>query len=318
MFSEIFALIKKYDIITIFGHVNPDGDCYGSELALRDSLRLAFPDKQVYALGSGCHRFFERIGEMDVVPLSTIQESLAIIVDANDFPRMEDQRIIEAKAWAKIDHHVDMGSFAQGPSVVSEDANSTCELVGDMIQECSLPINQKIAEALYLGILTDTGRFQFIKDFPKAFKQVAWLCEKGADPAVLNRILNITSESSLAFKGFVYSNYQKTKDGVVYLIINKEQLSHFGLSASKAGSMVNLLSNLKGYPIWVFFCENEDGTDHIEFRSNGPLVQPIALKYGGGGHALASGATTSTFDLNEIAKIVDDLDKTIVEFQKEK
>lgn len=318
MFEKILDEIQKHSIITIYGHLNPDGDCYGAEIALRDSLRLAYPDKEIYALGSGCHRFFDRLGTMDVVPLDVIANSLAILVDANDLSRMEDQRVCDAKAWCKIDHHVDTGSFTQGCFVVNEQANSTCELIGDMILECHLPINKTIAEALYLGILTDTGRFQFIQDFPKTFRQVAWLCEQGADPAALNFILNITDEKSLVFKGFVYSNYQKTSDGVVYLCISKEQLASFNLSASKAGSMVNLISNLRGYPIWAFFCENEDGTNHAEFRSNGPAVQPIALKYGGGGHLQAAGVTLKETNPELIQAVVNDLNQAIVDYQKEK
>jgi len=317
MFEKILEQIKKYDVITIFGHINPDGDCYGAEIGLRDSLRLSFPKKTINAVGTGYPAFFPRLGELDIVSNETISHSLAILVDANDFSRMEDQRITKAIAWVKIDHHVDSGSFTQGFSVVKEEANSTCELIADFILESSLKINQTIAEALYLGIVTDTGRFQYIQEYPKAFCQVAWLCEQGADPTALNYILNITEENSLAFKGFVYSNYQKTKDGVIYLIIDKQQLDKYQLSASRAGSMVNLISNIKGYPIWVFFVENEDGTNHVEFRSNGPAVQPIALKYGGGGHLLAAGVTLPNSDPKLINQVISDLNRAIRDYQKE-
>ncbi|MFA7032521.1 MAG: bifunctional oligoribonuclease/PAP phosphatase NrnA [Bacilli bacterium] len=316
MFEKIIAQINKFDSIVIFGHINPDGDCYGAEIALRDTLRLSFPHKSIYAVGTGYKAFFQRLGKLDDVDDETIKKSLAIIVDANDISRMEDQRIKEALAWVKIDHHVDTGSFVEGEEVVNEEANSTCELITDLIVENHLSINQVIAEALYLGILTDTGRFQYIQDFPQTFHQVAWLCEMGADPRALNYILNITDEKSLAFKGFVYSNYQKTEAGVIYLIISRQQLQKYRLSASRAGSMVNLIGNIAGYPIWVFFCENEDGSNHVEFRSNGPAVQPIALKYGGGGHQLAAGVTISHFDIDNIKKIISDLDAAIIEYKK--
>ncbi|HKM10071.1 MAG: bifunctional oligoribonuclease/PAP phosphatase NrnA [Bacilli bacterium] len=317
MFEKILEQIIKHDTITIFGHINPDGDCFGAQIGLRDSLRLTFPDKTVNAVGSGVPAFFSKLGSLDQVDDVTIAKSLAILVDGNDFSRMEDQRINKALSWVKIDHHVDNGTFSEGFFVVKEEANSTCELIADFILEAKLKINNIVADALFLGIVTDTGRFQYITDFPRAFRQVAWLCEQGADPNGLNRILNITEEKSLGFKGFVFSHYQKTNDGVIYLLISKEQLATYHLSASKAGSMVNLIGNIKGFPIWAFFVENEDGTNHVEFRSNGPAVQPIALKYGGGGHALAAGVTLTNSESKLINQVIADLNQSIRDFNKE-
>ena len=257
------------------------------------------------------------LGTTDIIDDSIIKGSLAIVVDGNDLPRMEDQRITTAKAWIKFDHHVDVGSFTEGEFVVDEEANSCCSIIARMIEELNLPLNETIASALYLGILTDTGRFQFVKDYPETFKQVAWLCENGANPTEINRILSITDESSLAFKGYVYSHYQKTKAGTIYLSISKEVLVKYGLTAGKAGSMVNLISNLKGYPVWAFFCENEDGSCHGEFRSNGPAVQPIAVKHGGGGHLQAAGATIPQFNDKIVNEIVSEFDDAILNWKEE-
>ena len=295
MFERIDEQIRKYDSIVIFGHIVPDGDCYGSQLALRNVIKLACPNKKVYAVGSGYHRFFKFIGKMDEVSDKTIKNSLAILVDSNDLLRSEDERISLAKAWVKIDHHVDVGSFTQGEFVVKEDANSTCEIIVDMVQELNYPMNATAANALYLGILTDSGRFQYIKDFSKSFEQASWLCQNGANPKELNRILNITDERLLKFKGYVFSNYRKTEAGTVYFVIDKETLKSLNITADKAGNMVNLISNLSGYPVWVFFVEYEDGSAHAEIRSNGPVVQPIALKFGGGVHFMAAGFPVEKF-----------------------
>ena len=316
MFAPILQLIEKYDTIVIFGHIYPDGDCYGSQIGLRETLRLAYPNKKIYAVGSGFHRFHQRIGEMDVIEDSIIKDALAIIVDANDLPRMEDQRVVTAKAWAKIDHHVDAGTFIEGPQYVDETANSCCEIITRLVIQNHLPVNKTVAEALFLGILTDTGRFQFGTDYVSAFKEAAWLCEQGANPNILNKILNLTYEPLLAFKGYVFSNYVKSPEGLIYLVLSKDVLEHYKLSASKAGGFVNLLSSIYGYPIWAFFCENLDGSIHCEFRSNGPAVQPIAAKYGGGGHTLASGATLHDPTLME--KVIKDLTQAVHEYRESK
>lgn len=318
MFKYIDEQIKKYDSIVIFGHVIPDGDCYGSQIALKNVIKLAYPNKRVYVTGSGYHRFFKMLGAMDEVDDETIKNSLAILVDSNDLLRSEDQRISSAKAWVKLDHHVDVGTFTQGEFVVNEDANSTCEIIVDMIQELNYPMNSVVANALYLGILTDSGRFQFIKDFPKSFAQASWLCQNGANPKELNRILNITDETLLAFKGYVFSNYQKTEAGTVYFVIDKETLKSLNITANKAGNMVNLISNLSGYPVWAFFVEDEDGSAHAELRSNGPAVQPIALKHGGGGHLQAAGFPIAKFDRNLILDYVKEIDEIVISWKQRK
>jgi phosphoesterase RecJ-like protein len=318
MFDKVLQEIINHDSIVIFGHIHPDGDCYGSQIALRDSIKLKYPNKQVFAVGSGVRRFLDYIGQMDVIEDEVIKQSLAILVDANDLSRMEDQRIVNAKAWIKFDHHVDNGTFTEGPFVVNEKANSCCEIVTDFLTNAKFPFNETIANALFLGIVTDTGKFQYISDFPKAFRQAAKLCEYGARPDKLNRILNNTYEASMAFKGFVFSNYQKTENGVIYLLIDKNTLEKFNLTPSKAGSMVNLISNIDGYPIWAFFCEQEDGSNHAEFRSNGPHVQPIAAKYGGGGHLLAAGVTLPDSKEETINNMILELDNAAKAYKEGK
>ena len=316
-YSAVLEKIEKYDSIVIFGHNNPDGDCYGSQMALRRALRLKYPEKNVYTVGSGLHRFFDLLGYMDVVPEKVIERSLAIIVDGNDIPRMEDQRINYALDFIKFDHHIDTGTFTEGPSIVNEDACSCCEILLDFFRANSFPIDQLIAQSLLLGLITDTARFQFVNNYAKTFKDVALLCDLGADPEPLNTILNLTSESSTAFKGYVYTHYKKTDDGVLYMYFSNRILKKFKLNPNAASGMVNLLGNIRGYPVWMFMCENNNKSIHIEFRSTGPAVQPIALKYGGGGHPLAAGVTIDKVNDEIVEDIIKDLDKAIIEYQKE-
>ena len=317
MFEKISNLIEQYDSVVIFGHHHPDGDCYGSQIGLRDVLRLNYPNKKVYAVGSGLRRYFDFISRMDVVDDEVIKNSLAVLVDGNDVSRMEDQRVTTAKAFMKIDHHMENGKFTEGPFVLDTNANSACELIVQFIRESGWKVNPTICNALFLGILTDTGRFQFVEDFPLCFEEASFLCENGADPKSINKILNITNVDALKFKGYVYTHYKMSEHGVIYLTFKKSILHKLHVSASKAGSMVNLLNNVLGYPIWAFFCENEDGTSHSEFRSNGPAVQPVAAKYGGGGHLHAAGVTLPDLSDETISMLIKDLDQAILDYQKE-
>ena len=317
MFEKLRTIIEGNDSIVIFGHIFPDGDCYGSQIGLRELIKLNYPEKKVYAVGSGLTRFFKLIGPMDQVSDEVIKNSLAILVDGNDCSRMEDQRVVTAKEFIKIDHHIENYQFTEGEFVVNNDVCSAAEMIVQMGQECGWKFNPTISNALFLGILTDSGRFQYIEDFALCFREAAFLVDNGANPKAINDILNLTSESALKFKGYVYSHYKKTKEGVIYLTFKKETLKKLKVSANKAGTMVNLLSNVLHYPIWCFFCENEDGTCHAEFRSSGPGVQPIAAKYGGGGHLQAAGVTLNDMSEQTVNMIIKDLNDAILDFKKE-
>ncbi len=317
MFERIVELIEKYDSIVIFGHLHPDGDCYGSQIGLRETISMAYPSKKVYAVGSGLPDFFERLGAMDIIDDSIIENSLAILVDSNDLERAEDKRIYHAKAWCKIDHHIDTGHFNEGPYVLIEDANSTCEILVTLIEEQHFPMNKRAAEALYLGILTDTGRFQFVKDFPAIFRTVGRLCQQGVEPRALNTILTMTSENSMRIRGYVFTHYKKTEHGVIYCVLTRDVLDKFNLEGPQAANMVNLISNIKKYPIWAFFCENPNGTLGIEVRSNSATVQPVCASHGGGGHAHAAGVTLPHFSEENINMILRELDEVNIEYFKE-
>ena len=312
MFREIISLIEENESICIFGHVHPDGDCYGSQIGLKELILTRYPGKKVYAVGSGLPDFFSLIGKMDIVSDETIKKSLAIIVDSNDLPRIEDKRVKLAKAFAKIDHHVDTNTFHEGPEVVVEDANSVSEIVCELAFIHNIEINKTAANALYLGILTDTNRFQYCNKFDYIFDVCKQLISHGAEPSKLYEILNMREESFLKFAGYVYSNYHKTEGGTLYFVFDKEAIKYFEpYDALDVANKVNLIGNIKGYKVWVGFVEREDGRLSAEFRSNELDVQSIAVKYGGGGHVHAAGMTVAKFDKEFIKQILKECDELI-------
>lgn len=317
MFDDILILINQYDSIVIFGHLNPDGDCYGSQLGLKDVILANFPNKKVYVTGSGCPWYYPEFPKMDKVSDEVIANSLAIIVDGNDLGRMEDSRVFNAKAFAKIDHHIDTGSFTEGPSVVDENANSACDIIAGLVMDYNLKITPAGANALYLGIITDSARFQFVNDYVQTFERVKFLCTKGAKPNMISKLINRTTEGALSAKGYIMSNYQKTKEGVIYIILDKETIHKIGVTTNQVSGLVNLLGNVDGYPIWCMFAEYDDGKVRCEFRSNGPEVQPVAASIGGGGHAMASGCQLPKLDRKYIASVIEMFNKTLVEWRNE-
>ena len=295
MFEPIVSKIEQYDSIVIFGHLNPDGDCYGSQIALRNILRLKYPHKNIYAVGSGLKKFFDIIGKMDEVSDEIITQSLAIVLDSNDLNRLEDKRAATAKDFAKIDHHIDTFTFHEGPEVIDDKATSTCELIYLFAKENNLEIDLVAASALYLGMMTDTARFQFATNFVRMFDIAKNLCALGVDPILLNKTNNLVPEHTLDIKAFVYSHIIKDSRGIVYAVATKEEREALGVTSQQIVGNTSLLSYVAGYPIWLILSETDIGGMQCEMRSSVHNVQRIATHFGGGGHEFAAGFTIKEF-----------------------
>ncbi len=306
--AAVFSLIEKYDSIVIFGHSLPDGDCYGSQIALREVLQQAYPHKSIYAVGSGLAILFERLGKMDLITEDIIRKSLAILVDVSDFPLVEDQRITLAQAYVKIDHHHESNPFPYD-KILDHGVIATAELIARLAFEKGISLSKKAAEAIFLGIITDSGRFLYPPTRKETFDIVSHLYDFGLETKPIYDVIYQTQENQLKYKGFLLSNYQKTENKVVYCYVKtKDYLSH-GLEFAYASSQVNVLANIQGYPIFALFTENETGGLRVELRSNGIPIREIAVKYGGGGHANAAGVRMEKGGHQEAMAIVADLDK---------
>lgn len=304
MFESIVSKIEQYDSIVIFGHLNPDGDCYGSQIALRNILRLKYPHKNIYAVGSGLKKFFDIIGKMDVVSDEIITQSLAIVLDSNDLNRLEDKRAATAKDFAKIDHHIDTLTFHEGPEVIDDKATSTCELIYLFAKENNFEIDLISASALYLGMMTDTARFQFASNFVRMFDIAKHLCELGVDPILLNKTNNLVPEFTLDIKSFIYSHVIKDQRGIVYAVATKQEREALGVTSQQTVGNTSLLSYVSGYPIWFIASETDTGGMQVEIRSSIHNVQRIATHFGGGGHEFAAGFTIKEFTSEKIEELL--------------
>ncbi|HMM00413.1 MAG TPA: bifunctional oligoribonuclease/PAP phosphatase NrnA [Bacilli bacterium] len=285
--KSIYNLIRSSDIITIFGHVNPDDDCYGSQVGLRDSLRQTFPHKQIYALGSGSSRLLDYVGKMDVIDDETIKKSLAIIVDVGDRERIEDQRFSIAKKMIKIDHHIFTEAFADYEWIDTMYVAAS-EMIADFVIFNHMRMPLSAARALFAGISADSGRFQYAPTSERTFRLAAELIEIGANPSELYDLIYVYNPQFVRFKSEVVANYQ-TNGVVAYLVIDQPFLLARNLKSGDAYGLVNGIANMDGFPIWISFVEREDGIVNCEIRAKKVNIQPVASAFGGGGHEQAAG-----------------------------
>lgn len=315
--KDIFKLIKKYDVITIYGHVNPDCDCYGSSLGLREILRTNFKNKKVYSLGYGQEALYDILGGYDTISDDVVKESLAIIVDCSETPRLMDQRVTMAKQIVKIDHHIESTPFI-GYKWVDVESIACAQMIAEFAEKFHLKINQKAANLLYLGICTDSGRFRYSPTNSKTHRLVADLYDIGINPQAMFDILYQSDANYVKYQSLLVNKFEMTKNNVIYCFADVPDYEQYNLKYEQVSKNVNVIGNIKGCPVWVLFTRSPEGTIRVEFRSHGLDVQKIAKKYGGGGHKCAAGARLDDQkDFSLAMKVVEDLDKMVEESKNE-
>ena len=305
MFEKIIALIEKYDKIIIHRHQKPDGDALGSQLGLLGIIRDSYPEKQVYAVGDMTPRYaFMASAPMDEIDDSTYEGALAIILDTSAKELISDSRYTMAEATARLDHHLFVEKIAD-EEVTDSSFESCCGLVAAMAMEAGLSVSAASAKALYTGMITDSGRFRYSSTSANTFRVAAFLIDKGFDTADIYRNLYSDELFFIQLRAKFVLRINVTPDRVGYIYTTKEEAAEYGAdSFTLSRGMVNVMSEVKGIDSWVNFTETESGV-LCEIRSSLYNINPIAVKYGGGGHQMASGATLK--DREEAMSLLEDL-----------
>ena len=305
MFENIIALIEKYDKIIIHRHQKPDGDALGSQLGLLGIIRDSYPEKQVYAVGDMTPRYaFMAEREMDEIDDSTYEGALAIILDTSAKELISDSRYTSAAATARLDHHLFVEKIAD-EEVTDSSFESCCGLVAAMAMEAGLSVSAASAKALYTGMITDSGRFRYSSTTANTFRVAAFLIDKGFDTADIYRNLYSDELFFIQLRAKFVLRINVTPDRVGYIYTTKEEAAEYGAdSFTLSRGMVNVMSEVKGIDSWVNFTETESGV-LCEIRSSLYNINPIAVKYGGGGHQMASGATLKNRE--EAMSLLEDL-----------
>ena len=305
MFTKILQKIKEYDKIVIHRHSSPDGDAMGSQLGLKAILRESFPQKQIYAVGDDPKRFSFMDGAvMDEVADEFFDGALSIILDCGSAWLISDDRYKTAAATVRFDHHIFSEKIAD-EEVVDTSYESCCGLVTDFALQSGLRLSPVSAKALFTGMVTDSGRFRYDSTTANTFRLASALKEQDFDINDIYAQLYADDYDALRLRAQFILKIQFTPYRVAYIYTTKEEFDSYGAdSFTISRGMVNTMSDIRGVDIWVNFTEIEDKV-LVEIRSNKHTVQPVAVKYGGGGHAKACG--TSVKDRAEAMALLEDL-----------
>lgn len=292
MFEQVKACIESYETIIIHRHKNPDGDALGSQVGLRDALRENYPQKRILCVGDASERYsFIENSTMDVVLDDDYNGALAIILDTSAKALISDDRYTLADKTLKMDHHIYCEDIAD-VEITETSFESCCGLITACAIECGWNLPVSAAKALYTGMITDSGRFRYDSTTSQTFKLAAHLIDHGFSTGDIYRNLYSDDFEFIKLRAqFVLKIQFVENKKVAYIYTTKDEAESYGFDTfTISRGMVNVMGEIRGVDVWVNFTETVDGV-LCEMRSSVHNINPVAKKYGGGGHAKACGAT---------------------------
>ena len=209
-----------------------------------------------------------------------------------------------------MDHHIFCETICDTEYVESS-YESCCGMVAHLAMECGLRLTPIAAQALYTGMITDSGRFRYDSTSSRTFALASFLMTQQFDTNEIFRNLYADDFESKKLRAQFTLKVQFTPKNVAYIYTTLEELKALNKDIfSVSRGMVGIMSDTRGVDIWANFTETENGV-LCELRSSRYNINPIAVKYGGGGHAKASGATVP--DRATVMRLLADLDNMMGE-----
>jgi len=301
--------------VAVIGHARPDGDCIGSQVALAQVLAALGHDVicvnadpvprrlQFVALG---RRFFQT----DEV-MANPEERAAIFVDCADHARGGERLKARYPApLAVIDHHISNVGFAAA-NLVDSGSAATCEILAGVFLDNNLPVDATCAQALYTGILTDTGQFRFNSTSRRCFMLAGELVARGAHPADAGyELYERETEAKLRLLQHFLASLRLECGGRICIgLLPPGIFESTGATGEDTEGLVDYARSIEGVDIGVLIEERADGSMKASLRAKNPAfrVDLVAAQFNGGGHACAAGLNLKTETKNFPARLVEAL-----------
>jgi bifunctional oligoribonuclease and PAP phosphatase NrnA len=330
--KQLSKLFSDSENILIICHINPDGDSIGAQLALYHYFKSK--NKNVGLLAPNNIQEFLRwmdgsdqinifIKDRKMCRALIDKADLIIMLDFNQANRLgeaEDSVVRSGATKLIIDHHLDPEDFAD---LIISDATkcSTSELVHELICELngSIFMNRPYAEAIYVGIITDTGNFEHGSYGSRTFRIVADLLDTGIEKEkIINLIYNNFSSDRIRLQGFALNKRMVVMPEykTAYIYLSKEDLREYNHVKGDTEGFVNMPLSIKGISFTALFIE-KDNFIKLSFRSKGrfPSNEFASMYFSGGGHMNASGGEYKDTLENTIAYFLKVLKENVWKFE---
>ena len=320
MFSRFEAwnnMTKNGDNIVIASHPAPDGDAIGSSLALASALHRV-GKKPVVILDKYSSRFDFLEGREFIYngKIESLACDVFIAVDCGDKIRVGEAEELfnRTPVTINIDHHINNSNFAR-LNYVDTNSSSTSEVIFTIIN-MHVPITKGIAEALYMGIVTDTGGFRHLATSAETMEIAALLMRTGIDFSDIQRraiYLHSHIEAQIFSKAIQKMQFVEGYP-IIYTVLTQNDLKAFHATYSDLDGIAEYMLNTEGAVVSAFFTERLEGKVKVSFRSSGLDVRLLAENFGGGGHKFAA-AGNFTSGLDEGVNLVLDAVKAALDEQ---
>lgn len=294
MLSKAADVIKKSASFLITGHIRPDGDSLGSELALYHFLTGLGKQAVVYNRDQTPANYDFLPGADSIVHVLPAIDTFdaVFILDCGDLERVgeEGQGIRQARMLVNVDHHLANGEFSQ-ITINDPAASSTGELLWRLFREMAVDISADVANCLYAAILTDTGGFRYANTKRETMLAAAELIGLGANPQWLSENIyeNNDRVKLLLLRQVLETLDIETDRRIGSLEVRLKALKELGAGYEHAEGLVDLPRTIRGVEVSVLFTEMSEDLIKISLRSkDGINIEPVARKFGGGGHMNAA------------------------------
>lgn len=290
-YDGIIKLIKKSRTIAVISHISPDGDTVGSAIALFEALKMYGKEPYIFS-DDDIPEKLNVIGDIAQYNSARLDAyDLAISVDTASYERMGGARseYEKAKQTAVIDHHISNTRY--GNVNIVQEAASTTEIMTDLIAEFT-EINDVIARALYAGLVTDTGCFQYSSVTPNTFRVAGILKQYDIKAHILTeQLMSIVDKRVFDLRNRVLAKAGFYNDGRIAIAeITAEDFKATNTTSADTDGIVNMLRAVNGVAIGVVMTEHVAGVYKLSIRTNDDVnANYIAMQFGGGGHMRASG-----------------------------
>jgi bifunctional oligoribonuclease and PAP phosphatase NrnA len=301
--TGVVSALRDPRRLLLTSHENPDGDALGSLLALHLALERLGKDSTMVLGGAaplpGEYRFLELAEHGVVRTRPEVDEYVLIAVDCANASRIAIPELLaDASLSVNIDHHHDNTRFAD-VNLVDPSSSSTGELLADVLAAADVTISPEIAEALYVALVTDTGRFQYSNTTPRALRLAATLVEAGADShKVFRAVYESVQYPKLKLLARALERARLVADGravVSYLL--RADFGEVGAVEPYSEGIIDHLRAVEGTELAALIREPpRDGPParKVSLRASVDTldVSAIARSFGGGGHRQAAGFST--------------------------
>lgn len=288
--EKLKNLIDEAETIGVVSHVNPDGDNLGSSLGFARALRNYGKDTEVVGHDT-IDNYLKFLPDLEFYE-NNYKDSydLLLILDASEIDRIGEAQPVASNSTktAVIDHHLG-GKITSDLNIIHPEAPATCQLIYEIIQRIGMPLDEKTANLLFTGIVTDTGRFMYYDTNRETFEIAGKLLDAGADKEnIYSALYQNKPIDVLKFETDLIANAEFMGDRV-FALASIDKVDEYGVQMGDSEHIVNILRDLEGISISMLVKEYGNGEYKVSMRSKDIDISKTARENGGGGHANASG-----------------------------